>query len=105
MRKLQVGDISEVTYGPPVAMRREENPLRLQKNRNYYHFIYVEKILYEEPVPSFAEVKDSIREWLLKERKEKAWQEWLKSKIREAKIEVFDDRYKDVLDLLEKGPI
>ncbi|MBN1974440.1 MAG: SurA N-terminal domain-containing protein [Sedimentisphaerales bacterium] len=52
---------------------------------------------------AFDEVKDKIREQLIKEEQSAAFTEWLNEQYNKAKIEIKDQRYKEVLNILRTG--
>jgi len=50
--------------------------------------------------PEFSEIKDELREELLERKKYKKEEEWLKEQYKKAKIEIKNERFKDVLQML-----
>lgn len=52
---------------------------------------------------AFDEVKDKIREQLTKEEQSAAFTEWMNEQYKTAKIELNDQKYKEVLKILKNG--
>ena len=83
-----------------------KNDLKLERLYQYIYsgiFItdeevmaYCQNRLKKNPEAIQAEVKDQIADQLLEERQIKAYSVWFKKRISHAKIEVFDDRFKDI---------
>jgi len=94
---LKEGDISEIVEGHlQVRWATGKTLLRLQsvKGEKFYHFFYVREIGRRVP-PTFEEIKETLRQQLLPQKKEEAYKNWIKEKMEEADIKVFDERYKE----------
>jgi len=64
--------------------------------RDYYNIVY-EGV---ESKPTFAEVKKQLEKELLKGKKQRREKEWWQEQYKKAKIEIKDERFKDVIDML-----
>lgn len=101
LKKLSEKEISEIYFGLLSAQWKDgKPPSRLSQEKHFYHFIYVKGINREKVATNFEIVKDSIRKEILKDKKEKAWHEWLKKEISQADIEILDKRYEGILEAL-----
>ena len=99
LSRLSKSEMSSIVQGYlDVYWSERKMPSRLQENKDevFYHFIQVIDI-YKEEMPKFKDIKNALKNELLNNKKEKAWQEWLWNQINKADIEILVKEYKDVL--------
>jgi hypothetical protein len=101
--ELSKGDVSNIVEGPLyLGWPGAQLPARFDKNEDdtFYHFIYLINIDREADLPKFEDVREKIKNELLNIKKETAWNFWIRNQIKNSNIEIFDDKFKNVLKKL-----